>query len=94
MDELLAFIFTGPCQPTEDDFCRIPLLVCQNKVFKTLEWLKLNHQDYADLEISYENLASYPETSPPVVINYWHSITNKIPEATSVHDMELKKWDY
>ena len=27
MDELLAYIFTGPCQPTEDDFCRIPLLV-------------------------------------------------------------------
>ena len=28
MDEVLAFIFTGPCQPTEDDFHRIPLLVC------------------------------------------------------------------
>ena len=28
MDELLAFIFTGPCQPTEDDFHRSPLLVC------------------------------------------------------------------
>ena len=27
MDELLAFIFTGPCQPTEDDFHRMPLLV-------------------------------------------------------------------
>jgi hypothetical protein len=28
IDEVLAFIFTGPCQPTEDDFHRIPLLVC------------------------------------------------------------------
>jgi hypothetical protein len=27
MDEVLAFIFTGPCQPTTDDFHRIPLLV-------------------------------------------------------------------
>ena len=27
MDEVLAFIFTGPCQPTADDFHRIPLLV-------------------------------------------------------------------
>ena len=27
MDEVLAFIFTGPCQPTNDDFRRIPLLV-------------------------------------------------------------------
>ena len=90
MDEVLAFIFTGPCQPTEDDFHRIPLLVCRNKVAKALEWLKLNHRDYADLEISYKNLESYPEDSPPVVINYRHSATNKIPEATSVHDMELE----
>jgi len=36
MDEVLAFIFTGPCQPTEDDFRRIPLLVRQNKVAKPL----------------------------------------------------------
>jgi len=70
MDEVLAFIFTGPCQPTEDDFCRTPLLVRQNKVAKALEWLKFNHRDYADLEISYKNLESYPEDSPPVVINY------------------------
>jgi len=90
MDELLAFIFTGPCQPTEDDFHRIPLLVRRNKVSKALEWLKLNHIDYADLKISYENLASYPEDLPPVVINYRQSMTNKIPEATSVHDMELE----
>jgi hypothetical protein len=90
MDEVLAFIFTGPCQPTEDDFHRIPLLVRRNKVAKALEWLKLNHQDYADLEISYKNLESYPEDSPPVVINYRHSVTNKIPEATSVHDMEFE----
>src|ERR1700720_4528727 len=70
MDEVLAFIFTGPCQPTEDDFRRIPLLVRRNKVAKDLEWLKLNHRDYADLEISYKNLEFYPEDSPPVVINY------------------------
>ena len=90
MDELLAFIFTGPCQPTKDDFHRTPLLVHRNKVSRALEWLKCNHIDYADLEISYKNLASYPEDMPPVVINYRHSVTNKIPEATSVHDMELK----
>jgi len=70
MDEVLAFIFTGPCQPTEDDFRRILLLVRRNKVAKALEWLKLNHRDYADLKISHKNLESYPEDSPPVVINY------------------------
>ena len=36
MDELLAFIFTGPCQPTADDFHRIPLLIHRNKVSKAL----------------------------------------------------------
>ena len=70
MDELLAFIFTGPCQPTEDDFHRTPLLVCHNKVARALEWLKLNHRYYSDLEISYNNLACYPEDLPPDVVNY------------------------
>ena len=64
MDEVLAFILTGPCQPTQDDFHTIPLLVHQNKVAKALEWLKLNHSNYADLEISYKNLESYPEDTP------------------------------
>ena len=91
MDELLAFIFTCPCQPSDDDLCRTALLVCQNQVAKALEWLKLNHKDYSDLEISYKNLACYPEDLPPVVINYRHSKTNKIPEATSVHDMDLEQ---
>jgi len=59
-------------------------------VGKALEWLKLNHKDYADLEISYKNLNLYPEDLPPVVINYRHSASNKIPETTSVHDMELE----
>ena len=69
---------------------RRPLLVRRTKVGKALEWLKLNHIDYSDLEISYKNLESYPEDMPPVVIDYQHSITNKIPEATSVHDTELE----
>jgi hypothetical protein len=70
MDELLAFIFTGPCQPTEDDFHRTPLLVHRNKVSRALEWLKLNHKDYTDLDIFYKNLAAYPKNSLPVAINY------------------------
>jgi len=36
MDEVLAFIFTGPCQPTEDDFRRIPLLCVKIKWPKPL----------------------------------------------------------
>ena len=30
----------------------------------------LNHSDYADLDISYEELNWYPEDSPPVSVHY------------------------
>jgi len=52
MDEVLAFIYTGPCKPTKADFQRTPLLVRRLKVSKALHWLKLNHVDYYDCEIS------------------------------------------
>ncbi|KDR74557.1 hypothetical protein GALMADRAFT_47377, partial [Galerina marginata CBS 339.88] len=88
MDDVLAFIYTGPSKPTKSDFERIPLLVRHKKVAAALEWLKLNHQDYFDLEISYENLKAYPEDVPPVVIDYKESVSNKNPESTAVNDME------
>src|SRR6266567_8887681 len=88
MDNILAFIYTGPCKPTKSDFERIPLLVRHKKVAAALEWLKLNHQDYFDLQISYKNLKEYPEDMPPVVIDYKESIFNKDPESTAVNDME------
>jgi hypothetical protein len=88
IDNILAFIYTGPCKPTESDFKRIPLLVRHKKVAAALKWLKLNHQDYFDLQISYKNLKEYPEDMPPVVIDYKESIFNKDPESTVVNDME------
>jgi len=88
LDDVLAFIYTGPCKPTKSDFERTPLLVRRKKVSAALEWLKLNHCDYHDLEISQENLDSYPEDGPPVVVDYRWSDTNKNPESTSVHDIE------
>jgi hypothetical protein len=88
MDEVLAFIYTGPCKPTKADFKRTPLLVRRLKVSNVLYWLKLNHVDYYDCEISDKNLASYPEEGPPVVVDYHPSSSNKNPESTSVHDME------
>jgi hypothetical protein len=45
LDEVLAFIYTGPCQPTKADLERTPLLVRKDKVRSALEWLKLNHPD-------------------------------------------------
>ena len=64
----------------------------RKKVLEALEsqWLKLNHHDYADLEISYENLNDYPEDVPPAVVDYHHRETNKFLESTSVHNMEAK----
>ena len=91
LNEVLAFIFIGPCQPTTEYFKRIPLLIRRNVVAAALEWLKLNHIDYADLTISYKNLNEYPEDVPPVVIDYRGPAddnTNKDPESTAVNDME------
>jgi len=87
--KLLAFIFTGPCQPTEDNFRRIPLLVCQNKVGKALNGSSLIIEIMQILKFHKESWI-LSRRLPPVVINYWHSATNKIPEATSVHDVELE----
>ncbi|KAF8179455.1 hypothetical protein BJ912DRAFT_855677, partial [Pholiota molesta] len=56
----------------------------------SLEWLKLNHSDYADIEISMKNLNEYSETSAPVSIEYRKATTNKEPENTSVFDKELE----
>ncbi|TFK52745.1 hypothetical protein OE88DRAFT_1594521, partial [Heliocybe sulcata] len=70
MDEVLAFIYTGPVQPTEEDFKRTPLLVSHKRVSTALEWLKLNHSDYEDLNISYNNLREYQDNMPPVVMGY------------------------
>src|SRR6266487_225542 len=88
LDEVLAFIYTGPCKPTKSDFERTPLLVRKNKVRAALEWLKLNHSDYYDLEISQRNLNQYPDDGPPVVVDYRKSFINKDPEATAVNDNE------
>ena len=49
LDEVLAILFTGPCKPTDKEFQCTPLLVRQKEVARVLEWLKLNHADYADL---------------------------------------------
>jgi hypothetical protein len=86
LDEVLAILFTGPCKPSENEFKRTPLLVRRKNVADALEWLKLNHADYADLDISYEELNRYPEHVPPVSLHYQHSLTNKVEEGTSVFD--------
>ena len=90
LDDVLAFIFTGPTRPTDDDMKRTPLLVHRRKVCSALEWLKLNHVDYYDLDISYDNLKEYPENGCPVVVAYRHAETNKNAESTSAFDQDYE----
>ena len=67
LDEVLAILFTGPCKLLEEDFKKTKmLLVSHKRVYKALNWLKLNHPAYHDLTISMENLIKYPENMPPV----------------------------
>ncbi|KAJ6467370.1 hypothetical protein C8R45DRAFT_764232, partial [Mycena sanguinolenta] len=61
MSQVLAFLFMGSAKPTEEDFERTPMLVRRARVKAALDWLKLNHPDYCDLDISAENLAALPE---------------------------------
>ena len=64
------------------------MLACRQYISAALEWLKINHSNYADVQISQENLKLYPEEGPPVTIDYWSLIINKHKEATSIFDME------
>ena len=64
MKEIIALIFIVPTCLTNEMHKRLCLFVRCNKVHRALEWLKLNHEDYSDLEISYENLEQYPESVP------------------------------
>ena len=93
ISEILAFVFQGPVQPTESDIKRTPMLVRRNVVKDALEWLKLNHVDYEDLQISFENLSDYPLAGVPVNIEYSKSVSdsgNKIASAMSVYDNEFE----
>ena len=91
LDEVLAFLYTGPCWPTEEDLERTPLLVRKNRVSDALEWLKLNHADYHDLDVAYDNLDTYPDKGPPVVVTYRGASTNKNPESASAFDNETEE---
>ncbi|KAF7789842.1 hypothetical protein EIP86_000788 [Pleurotus ostreatoroseus] len=90
LDEILAFIYVGPSTPTAEDYKRTPFLIRRNKVAAALEWLKLNHIDYEDIDISYDNLDKYPEDEPPVVVDFHKNETgsNRDPEAIAVNDNE------
>ncbi|EIW58461.1 uncharacterized protein TRAVEDRAFT_93495, partial [Trametes versicolor FP-101664 SS1] len=68
--EFLAIIFVGPCKPMPADLKRTPFIVRRSVVLNALRWLILNHCDYAEVSVSYENLARYTDDEPPVCVVY------------------------
>ncbi|CAG8587014.1 13678_t:CDS:1, partial [Acaulospora colombiana] len=66
--EVLAIIFTGSKSPDASLFERTPLLIRRSRVRRALEWLILNHDDYADISLSMQNLNMYQENQPPVCV--------------------------
>jgi hypothetical protein len=90
LDDILAILYVGPCKPTPDDLKRLPFFVRRNVVIKALQWLMLNHRDYADIKISEDNLKQYSETDIPVSIEYRASSVNKVAEGTSKYDLEAE----
>ncbi|KAH6869345.1 hypothetical protein BKA70DRAFT_1102179, partial [Coprinopsis sp. MPI-PUGE-AT-0042] len=66
MSDVIAVVFTGVKPPTDEDLGRTPVLVRRRKVLQALEWLKLNHIDYGDLEIDHDALATYKSKDIPV----------------------------
>ncbi|KAJ7661784.1 hypothetical protein B0H17DRAFT_1212112 [Mycena rosella] len=75
--------------PTPEDFVGTPMLAQKKKVVEALECL--NHEGYADLDISQDNLASYAERDIPVVIE-WRRTNEEVHDpvpagATAVHEI-------
>ena len=87
-EEVLAILFIGPSAPTPKEYKRTPLLIRRDRVSAALEWLKLNHADYSDLSISYNNLNDYPEDQPPVYVDYHQTNgEEQNSESTAVNDV-------
>ncbi|KAI0341028.1 hypothetical protein BDW22DRAFT_1298530, partial [Trametopsis cervina] len=68
LDLCLAILFTGSAVPTPKDYTRTPLLVRHRNVIAALQWLILNHADYEDVQLSHDNMATYPHNEPPVAV--------------------------
>lgn len=89
LSEVLAVLYTGVEPPSDDDLRRTPVLVRRDKVRAALEWLKLNHIDYADLTIDYTALDTYELESVPIGVLKKQAILqdgNVLAAAKSVFD--------
>ena len=90
LNDIIAVIFTGPCEPHPKDLEQSPFFVRNKKTYYALQWLKRNHKDYYDLDlnITKSNLSHYPDAGIPISMEYQFSESNKIPEATGLNEQE------
>lgn len=90
LDDIIAVIFTGPCEPQPMDLRRSPFFVRNRKIYDALQWLKLNHDDYSDLDmtVTEATLKKYPIEGIPIAMEYEISDSNKISEATGLDDKD------
>ncbi|KAF9033546.1 hypothetical protein BJ165DRAFT_1417496 [Panaeolus papilionaceus] len=70
LDDVLSVVFTGKVRPSHEDLRRTPVLVRRIRIQNALEWLKINHKDYADLNIDYGVLNTYPLDDVPIGFLY------------------------
>ncbi|KIY62696.1 hypothetical protein CYLTODRAFT_361082, partial [Cylindrobasidium torrendii FP15055 ss-10] len=77
LDDVAAVFFSGPKAPTLQEWKRLPLLVRPSVVMKALNWLRLNNDGYADIDISHENLRTYPTEEPPIGVFYKCTLTDE-----------------
>ncbi|KDQ34255.1 hypothetical protein PLEOSDRAFT_1015932, partial [Pleurotus ostreatus PC15] len=88
LDEVLVVLFTGPKRPVQDDLKRTPFLVRKKNVKDALDWLILNHSDYAQVTIDEKNLAEYDDNDIPVTIQYKETLSAKMSGTPAVNDMD------
>jgi len=85
ISEVLAFTFTESKVPGSEELKCTSILVQRNKVADALEWLKLNHSGYLDLNILYKNLESYNSEQPSITIICQESTDHIDPLTKSVY---------
>lgn len=85
IEQCLAILFVGTAKPTDEDIRRTPFLVRRPVVVRALQWLQLNNPLYADIEISYANLDTYPTDSPPVCVIHRPRSSTSGPENLAVY---------
>ncbi|PPQ75316.1 hypothetical protein CVT24_006993, partial [Panaeolus cyanescens] len=91
LNDVMAVIFTGVEPASVEDLKRTPVLVRRAKIKEALEWLILNHKDYASVQIDHNELEKYDEEGIPVAVihkNMDVSEGNVLATAKSVFDNE------